>query len=157
MKLSAILRKTVRRLIAFYPPFFFSGIGVKRLTVKPLSYKTTLKKRWWNQNAVGTHFGGSLFSMTDPFIMLILISELGSDYVVWDKSSSIEFLIASKRPVSASHSVSAERLEEIRQNCTDNPYLPEFTIDITDENGEIVARVRKTIYIRKKRRISTNL
>ena len=42
-----------------------------------------MKLRFWNANDVGTHFGGSLFAMTDAF--------LGSDYVVWDKAASIGY------------------------------------------------------------------
>ena len=37
-----------------------------------------------NQNYVGSHFGGGLFSMTDPFYMLMLMNVLGSEYLVWD-------------------------------------------------------------------------
>ena len=38
-----------------------------------------------NRNYVGTHFGGSLFAMTDPFYMLMMMRNLGPDYIVWDK------------------------------------------------------------------------
>ncbi len=34
-----------------------------------------------NTNCVGTHFGGSLYSMCDPFYMFLLLENLGTDYV----------------------------------------------------------------------------
>ncbi len=52
----------------------------------PISYK--------NKNYVGSIFGGSLFSATDPVFMIQLMNILGNDYVVWDKSAEIKF----KRP-----------------------------------------------------------
>ena len=45
-----------------------------------------------NRNYVGTQFGGSLYAMTDPFFMLMLMENLGRDYVVWDKAANIEFV-----------------------------------------------------------------
>ncbi len=51
----------------------------------------SMKLRWYNRNAVGTHFGGSLYSMVDPHLMLILMQLLGKNYIVWDKSASIDF------------------------------------------------------------------
>src|SRR5260370_9238958 len=43
--------------------------------------------RFWNANYVGTHFGGSLFAMTDAFYMLM--HHLGRDYPVWDNAATI--------------------------------------------------------------------
>ncbi len=55
------------------------------------SIDVEMKLRWWNANYVGTHFGGSLFAMTDAFYMLMLMANLGRDYIVWDKAASIRY------------------------------------------------------------------
>ena len=34
-----------------------------------------MKMYWWNKNLFGTHFGGSLASMTDPFYIFSLSQE----------------------------------------------------------------------------------
>ncbi len=94
--------------------------------------------------------------MTDPFIMLVLIAELGDDYIIWDKESRIEFRIATTGAVSATHSVSKERIDEIRQTCLESPIYPQFTIDITDAKGKLVARVHKTLYVKKRPRLLTS-
>lgn len=82
--------------------------------------------------------------------MLVLMAELGSEYIIWDKESSIEFRIATRDAVSATHSISKEQIEEIRQTCEESPIYPQFTIDISDARGEIVARVNKTLYVKKR-------
>ena len=145
-------RRILRRMIWIYPPFLFSGIRVRCLSQAPLVYRTTLKKRFWNQNAVGTHFGGSLYSMTDPFFMLILMEALGEDYIVWDQASSIEFIKAGKKPVSALFELSEAQIQAARAEAEEGPTRPVYTVEIKDDEGVVYARVHKTLYIRKKRR-----
>ena len=105
-----------------------------------------------NRNWVGTHYGGSIFSMTDPFYMFMLINLLGSDYMVWDKSASIEFKKPGKTEMIANFSVSDKKLEQIIENTKDgSPYFTEFCVEVLDTDNEVVASVDKTIYVRKKK------
>jgi acyl-coenzyme A thioesterase PaaI-like protein len=108
--------------------------------------------RRFNRNYVRTHFGGSLFAMTDPWYMLMLMDLLGRDYVVWDQRSAIEFVKPGRGTVTAQFRLSDATVAEIRaRTASGDKYLPEFSLDITDEAGEVVARVRKTLYVRRKR------
>ncbi len=107
--------------------------------------------RWYNRNYVGTHFGGSLYSMIDPFYMLMVMNVMGPDYVVWDKSASIDFVRPGKGRVFAHFTLSDEQIETIREHTANGEkYLPAWDVEITDEAGECVARARKTLYIRRK-------
>ena len=110
-----------------------------------------MKLRWYNRNYVRTQFGGSLYSMTDPVYMLLVMKNIGRDYIVWDKASSIEFIAPGTSEVSASFSLNDEQLDDIRKHTREGkPYLPEFTVDITDRDDKLVARVHKTLYVRRK-------
>ena len=73
-----------------------------------------MKLRWWNRNYVGTQFGGSLYSMCDPFFMLILVEALGPRYVVWDKAATIRFRRPGRGTVHATFHIPQERIDEIR-------------------------------------------
>ena len=107
--------------------------------------------RWYNRNYVKTHFGGSLYAMTDPFFMLMLIHILGKGFVVWDKSAHIEFIKPSQGTVTARFVIKEEQIQNIIDNTSrGQKYLPEFSVDIENEAGEKVARVVKTLYVRKK-------
>jgi acyl-coenzyme A thioesterase PaaI-like protein len=101
---------------------------------------------------VGTHFGGSLFAMTDPFHMLILMEALGSDYIVWDQASTIEYIKPGKKPVSATFSIPDEQVQSIREQAELDTLHPEFVIELKDTDSVLIARVTKTLYVRKKRR-----
>jgi hypothetical protein len=110
-----------------------------------------MKMRWYNRNYVKTHFGGSLYAMTDPFFMVMLIHILGKEFVVWDKSAHIDFIKADQGTVTATFLIKEEQIEKIIDNTSGGQkYFPEFSVDIENEVGEKVARVVKTLYIRKK-------
>jgi acyl-coenzyme A thioesterase PaaI-like protein len=110
-----------------------------------------MKLRWYNRNYVGTHFGGSLAAMTDPFYMLMLIHILGSEYTVWDKTSTIDFIAPGRGTVTARFRLKDDQIEEIKNKTADGKAdFPALSVDIVNESGEIVARVNKKLYVRKK-------
>jgi hypothetical protein len=84
-------RKRLLRFIRFYPPFLGAGIRLKSISEDMRTIEVEMPLRFWNRNYVGTQFGGSLYTMCDPFFMLILINNLGPDYIVWDKAATIRF------------------------------------------------------------------
>jgi hypothetical protein len=89
--------------------------------------------------------------MIDPHLMLLLMQLLGRQYMVWDKAATIEFVKASKKKVTSIIKVSDEDLEVIKSKTeTGEKYFSTFMVEIMDEDNELVARVNKTIYIRKK-------
>lgn len=144
---------TFRRLINLWPPFLFTGIRSPRIAPDYREAEVELRLRWYNRNYVGTHFGGSLFAMTDPWYMLLLMQRLGKDYLVWDQRAVIDFVAPGKGVVKALFKVDDATLAEIVARTADgDKYLPEFHIDVVDEAGQVVARVHKTVYVRRKRR-----
>ena len=89
--------------------------------------------------------------MIDPFYMLLLMNNLGKEYIVWDKSATIEFIKPGKGTVSANFLVSDEMLAEIKQKTANGEkFLPTYPVTIIDESGEIIAKSNKTLYIRRK-------
>ncbi len=140
------------RFINFWPPFLFAGIKVyiKSKDFRHLVVK--LKLRFWNANYVGTQYGGSIYSMTDPFYMLMLIKNLGPKYIVWDKTATIQYLKPGKTDLSAEFILTAEELENIREVVKEKGHmLWSKQIDIKDINHQLVAKVEKVISIKDNR------
>jgi acyl-coenzyme A thioesterase PaaI-like protein len=148
------MRFSARQLekgMKWWPPFLGAGIRVKSLSDDFRDAVVELKLGRLNRNAVGTHFGGSLYAMTDPFFMIMLLKNLGGDYLVWDKSGSIEYVAPGRGTVSAHFHLSEKRIAEIRaQAAGGEKVLPEFEVYVKDAEGAIVARVRKVLYVRLK-------
>ena len=107
--------RALRRWINFWPPFLGAGIRIRHIAPDMKAVDVEMKLRWWNANYVGTQFGGSLFAMADPFYMLMLMANLGPDYIVWDKAASIRYRKPGKGTVRAEFRLSESQIEDIRE------------------------------------------
>jgi hypothetical protein len=105
----------LRGWINFWPPCLGAGICVKHIAPDMKAIDVEMKLRFWNANYVGTHFGGSLFAMIDPFYMLMLIANLGSGYIVWDKAASIRYRKPGTGTVRAEFRLADTQLNDIRE------------------------------------------
>ena len=144
------IQNKLKRFIRFYPPLLGAGIRVRRISSDFREVDVEMKLRFWNANYVGTHYGGSLYSMTDPFYMLMLIHNLGREYIVWDKAANIRFRRPGRGKVTAEFRLSEEKIADIRRALeTQEKFEPVFTVEIKDESGEVVAIVEKTLHVKK--------
>ena len=142
----------LRFILSVYPPYLGAGIHVDHIAADWKTIDVSMKLHWYNQNAVKTHFGGNLYSMVDPHLMLMLMQVLGKDYIVWDKSARIDFLRPGKGKVTAHLSITDENLEEIFTGLeTKKKVEPQYIIEVIDESEKVVARVTKTLYVRRKK------
>lgn len=141
----------LRHGLNLWPPFLFAGIHVTALSSDYRHAQVELRMRPWNRNYVGTHFGGSLFAMTDPFWMLMVLHHLGRDHLVWDKAGEIEFVRPGRGTVRTRFDLDPTTLDLLRsQAAGGNKVLHWFHNDIVDASGQVVARVRKQLYVRRK-------
>ena len=136
-----------------WPPFLGAGIRVRSIAADWREVVVELRQRLLNRNYVGTHYGGSLFSMTDPFYALMLMHLLGERYLIWDQAASIEFVAPGRGTVRAVFRLGEEDVEAIRARAASGEkVLPEFDVEVRDAAGALVARVHKTLYVRLKAR-----
>lgn len=141
----------LRRILNIYGPYLGAGVKVEYLAKDFREARVSMKLRWYNRNYVGTHFGGSLFSMIDPFYMLLVMNNLGRDYIVWDAEASIKFVSPGRGVVKAQFVITDEMLADIKANTANGEkYLPTYEVMIKDEQDNLVAKVEKKLYIRRK-------
>ena len=110
----------------------------------PISYK--------NKNYVGSVFGGSLFSATDPVLMIQLLQILGNDYVVWDKEAAIKFLKPLRENGYVDFILTVDEIAQIKKDIVAKKEIDlHKEVTITNKQGTIVfAKVSKIIYIADK-------
>jgi len=143
--------KELIRKINLYPPYLGMGVRVRSYRDDFTRFEVELRARWYNRNLFGTHFGGSLYSMCDPFYVFIITMNFGRGYIVWDKSAAIEFLKPAKGTILGVFEIEKDRLEEIRREVDQlgkNTY--HFEADLVDEAGQTVAHISKEVYVRSK-------
>lgn len=138
-----------RLFINAYAPYVGAGVRVTCVDYEAGVIEVTMSLTRLNKNIVGTQFGGSLYSMTDPFFMTLLMQKLGADYVVWDKSASIDFVRAGTTDVFAKFCISQDEVDTIKELAKEGAAVfRDYEVDITDTQGKVVAKVQKTLYIR---------
>src|SRR3954468_17254908 len=141
------------RLMRFWPPYLGAGISVVHVAKDLSVLEVEMKLSSWNRNFVGTQFGGSLYSMCDPFFMLMIMMQLGDGYVVWDKSGTIEFLKPGRGRVRARFEVPPTLLAQLKQETDAAGKInPKLEATVFDEEGQAIARVTKVLSIRRKDR-----
>jgi hypothetical protein len=141
----------LRRWINLWPPFFGMGIRINHIAPDMKAVDVEMRLHFWNANYVGTHFGGSLFAMTDPFYMLMLMANLGRDYIVWDKAATIRYRKPGRGTVRAAFRLSDSQIDDIREKLKTLPkYEPVFSVEVKDEAGVVIAEVEKVLHVRKK-------
>ena len=141
----------IRNAINLWPPFRGAGIRIDALSADYMHCTVSLKFRWWNKNANRSQYGGSMFSMTDPIYPLMLMGILGNDYVVWDKAASIDYVAPGTKQLFAEFVLSQQQVDDIiAATAGGEKVLPEFKVIIRDSGGRCVAKIRRTLYLRKK-------
>jgi acyl-coenzyme A thioesterase PaaI-like protein len=140
-----------RIVMNFWPPFWGMRVHILRISSDWREVSIRMKLSLRNKNYVGSHFGGGLFSMTDPFYMLMLMNVLGGEYLVWDKSANIQFVSPGRGTVFTHFTLTDERLAEIREKtASGEKFEPTYRINVVDKGNTVVAIVDKTLYIRRK-------
>jgi hypothetical protein len=143
-----------------WPPLLFAGIRITRMDADFRAVDVELRAHWWNRNYVGTHFGGSMYAMTDPFYMLMMIENLdsrgerassgGRKYVVWDKAAAIRYRKPGRATVRAEFRLSVAEVEEVRAALEASPKLERtYRVLVVNADGETVAEVEKVLHFRR--------
>lgn len=142
-----------RRLMSLWRPYRGAGIRVTHIAPDFRHIQVTLKRRWWNTNYVGTQFGGSIYAMTDPFYMLMLLNNLGGEYVVWDKGATIDFVHPGKTALFAEFRIDEALLNQVKAKTSGGEkYIFDLPVEVRDATGELIASISKKLYVRKKRK-----
>ena len=150
--LKRLFKRNFKLLFNLWPPLWGAGIRITRIQPDWKEVDVEMKLRRWNANYVGTHYGGSLYSMTDPFYMVMFIEILGRDTIVWDKSASIRFRRPGRGTVFAKFRITDEQIAEIREALkTEEKIDREFSVDVKSGDGEIIAEVKKVLQFRSKK------
>lgn len=140
-------------MMRLFPSYLGPGIKVTKVSKDYRHLEVELKLNLRSRNIYGTHFGGNLYSMVDPFYVLMFLNNLNKEYIIWDKEAKIKFLNPGKSKVKAVFNLTENDIENVKLNTKNGEkYTPIYKIEINDEDGNIVAIIEKTLYFKKKRK-----
>jgi acyl-coenzyme A thioesterase PaaI-like protein len=131
--------------------FLGAGIKITEISGDFRRVSVKLKFRWWNKNANRSHFGGSIFSMTDSIYSLMLMRILKEQYFVWDREASINFVKPGMSDLQADFTICQEQLDDIRaQTVLGDKHFREFITHLKDQEGQVVATIERKLHVRRK-------
>jgi hypothetical protein len=79
------------------------------------------------------------------------MTNLGRDYIVWDKAASIQFLKPGRKDVRAVFRLTPQEIARVKaETDAKGKTEPEYDVDIVDSEGLVVACVHKVLYVRRK-------
>lgn len=139
----------------YWPPFWGTGIHIDSVSPDFLFVRVCLKWRLWTRNYVGTQFGGSIYAMTDAFYMVMLLQNLGPDYIVWDKAATVRFRKPGRSTLIAEFSLTCDDILAIQKRLAAESKM-DWERDVIVKNlaGETIAEIHKVLSIRKKEKTS---
>lgn len=146
-------QRFLEKAIRFYGPYLGSAVKPTVISEDYRHIKVEMALTFYNKNYMGTQFGGSLYAMVDPWYMLMLIKNLGDDYIVWDKAATINFRKPGRGKVFAEFTLTQEVIDEVKRTVSERTKMDQhFHVEIKDESGKLIAEVDKVVYVRKKDR-----
>lgn len=131
-------------MLNHFSPYKGAGIEIEKLDLKNYHVRVKMPLTHSNQNIVGVHFGGSLYSMVDPFYMLLLMHHLGPKYMVWDKNRKHQLPFPGRGTVYADIRLDAIEIEHVKDLAENySPVYRNYTVNIFDDSGLRIAEVQK--------------
>lgn len=133
-----------------FPPWMGAGVRIQELSNDFKYAKVVMPLRIYNRNYVGTHFGGSLYSMCDPVYMLQLLNILGSEFIVWDMAASIKYNKPGRGAVYADFVIHDELIASLKMLAAGEKKVIDLPVEVKDHDYDVVATIIKTLYIKRK-------
>lgn len=134
-----------------FPAYWGTGARVTYIADDYREIRVELPLSWRTRNYVGTIFGGSIYAAVDPVYMIMLIKNLGRDYIVWDKRATMRFRKPARTKLHARFLLPPEELDDIRAKLTIDDRIDRlYRVDLVDGAGTVHAEVEKTIHVRRR-------
>ena len=132
-----------------YPMYWGTGGRIEYIAADFREVRLRLGLNPFTYNYVGTIFGGSMFSASDPFLMVMLFRVLGErDFVVWDKAARIRFRRPGKHRLRMTLRLDDELLARVRATVqTNNVWTEWLPLHWVDARGEVVAELERELYV----------
>lgn len=136
----------------FFPAYRGTGARVVYIADDYREIRVKIPLTWRTRNYVGTIYGGSMYAGIDPIYMIMLIKNLGRDYIVWDKSAKIRFKRPGKETLFADFLIDENELNEIKNLLENSKSVDRvYNVELKNESRKTHCIIEKTLYIAKKR------
>ena len=134
-----------------FPAYWSTGARITYIADDYREVRVELPLSWRTRNYVGTIFGGSMYGAVDAVHIVVLIKNLGPDYIVWDKAASVRFRKPGRTKLYAHFTLPQEELDDISGELKSGGSIDRvYRVNLMDRAGTVHAEIGKTIHIRRR-------
>jgi hypothetical protein len=139
------------RVYNVWPSLRGTGGRVNHATADWTELDVRLPLNWRTRNYMGSIFGGSIYAAIDPYVMMMLIHQLGDDYIVWDKSARISFKRPGTETLYAKFRLPLELVADLKAQVDEKDKIDyTYSLDLKDASGATYATVDKLVFIARR-------
>lgn len=144
--------KLYRKAFNLFPVYRRTGGKITFISDDFKEMHVLLSLKLKTRNIVGSVFGGSIYSSTDPIYMAQLMQILGKSYIVWDKAATIDFKKPIYKKAKALFLISDELIKTIKDEVDQNgKYVFDLPVQyVSMDEQTIHAEISKTLYVASK-------
>jgi hypothetical protein len=150
--LRRLLRLAQRHRVAWWlwPPLLGMGVRVRSIDLRERCVDVDLPLRLRNRNHLGTHFGGAVAAMCDPFNAWLVGEALGDGSTAAVRSLDIQLKRRTNTTLHARFELGDGQLAEIRAGLEANgAATTRFDDEVTDARGHVIAVVRTVVHVQR--------
>lgn len=147
-----VSERTLKWVMRLYPPLLFQRIWVKKFHKDFKGVDVKIVHSILNKNYNASIFGGTIYAASDPFFALLfdqIFRRKGYKTRVWLKSACIDYIKPGRASLYFQIKLTEQDIEQAK-NDLDNigKFIKKFTMEITDREGILCARVVNEVYVR---------
>ncbi len=153
MKLLRLLQRwrliSDKRLLEYYPPFWFMGARIRDASPDFRRLVVSLPLRWYGVNLHGTMFGGFMCAVSDP-LHALLCAKIFPGTEAWTRAHSVDFRRPARGGVELRIQITEREVGAIgRALAKDGRATHTFECSFWDKRDHPVAQVRNTVFLRR--------
>jgi acyl-coenzyme A thioesterase PaaI-like protein len=142
----------IRYAFNLAPVFRATGAWLTHISADMRVVQLKLPLKLKTKNPMGTMCGGNMYSAVHGIYLVMLLQNLGKEYVCVDRLSTIRFLKPGKGTLFARFELTQAELDEAKrlvdaQGKTDR----EYTVELKDAQAQVCGEVTCTVHVRKKK------
>lgn len=139
----------LRRAMNLWPPLAGSGIRIAEISEDWRYGRVELNLAPWNANMHGVAFGGSLYSITDFLLGIIVARVLGQEFEAWTRTGTFQYLAPGRDGAYLEVEITHELEDWIRATIAEDGYcnVP-YTCVIYNRDGSVVGIGQQSLHVR---------
>jgi hypothetical protein len=136
-----------------YPPFLFQRIWTKNFDRNYRGVSVKINHSLLNRNYNRSIFGGTLYSATDPFYVILfhqVLKRKGYNIKLWSRNATIDYIKPADCNLYFQIIIQEKDIDEAVQNLDEEgKFIKPFPVKITNRDGVLYAMVHTEIYIKR--------